>query len=265
MKSIYEDITKDLQNFASEKRLDILFRLLKQSSSPTEMAKEVGSTRQEMHRNFRRLAQNGLIAKNSENYNITPYGEAICMQIPTLFFFAKNRLYFKDHCFLDIPQKYLMRIGQLSEAMHLKGVVKVREKHKSIIVNSKEYVYEMLSELPLERLPLIISAARRGVKSMYIATESALTENGRKKLMEKEDFSKFIKNDYIERKMRKQVTANVILNEREALLMLPAISGEPDLSQAFYSSDASFHEWCLDYFRYFWYNGAMWKEYKLKE
>jgi hypothetical protein len=47
--------------------------------------------------------------------------------------------------------------------------------------------------------------------------------------------------------------------------MFPNLEGESDLREIFYSKDALFHEWCLDYFRYCWYGSDIFLEHKLKE
>src|SRR5215472_8235404 len=39
----------------------------------------------------------------------------------------------------------------------------------------------------------------------------------------------------------------------------------PDMNSVFYSEDPLFHEWCLDYFRYRWYNSKSFDEGKLLE
>ncbi len=65
--------------------------------------------------------------------------------------------------------------------------------------------------------------------------------------------------------MKKNVKTIVILNEKEALVSFPKLDGEDDLTQSFYGNDKMFHEWCLDYFRYCWYDSGMFQESKLKE
>jgi len=37
------------------------------------------------------------------------------------------------------------------------------------------------------------------------------------------------------------------------------------MNSVFYSEDPLFHEWCLDYFRYRWYNSKSFDEGKLLE
>ena len=73
-----------------------------------------------------------------------------------------------------------------------------------------------------------------------------------------------LENGSIERKMQKSVQVVVVLNEKEACIFFPK-NGEADLTEMFYSDNDVFHEWCLDYFRYCWYNSGIFQEHKLKE
>ena len=65
--------------------------------------------------------------------------------------------------------------------------------------------------------------------------------------------------------MRKTIQIVVVLNEKEACIMLPKLEGEVDLSEMFYSADSVFHEWCLDYFKYCWDESNVFQESKLKK
>jgi predicted transcriptional regulator len=234
--------------------------------TPTEVAKELEATKQEVHRNFARLEETGLVEKDKDGkYSLTTFGKTICTQVPSLVFLSQNRKYFEDHTFVDIPTKFMMRSGQLANGEHIKGVVKVLEKWKSIYKNADEYIYEVLSEVPLDLIEPLVDRVKKGINFMYIFSESAVVPKGRKELLKKLGFDKLIEKGFVERKMKKEVQTVVILNEKEACVLFPNIDGESDLSEMFYSSDPMFHEWCLDYFRYCWYGSDVFKESKLKE
>ena len=83
MGSLYSHIAGDYMELASDQRLEILFRLQQQDSRISQMANIIGSTKQEVHRNFSRLIDSGLIAKNTDSgYYLTTYGKTICTQVP---------------------------------------------------------------------------------------------------------------------------------------------------------------------------------------
>jgi predicted transcriptional regulator len=240
--------------------------LLANKCTPTEVAKELDVTKQEVHRNFTRLEEVGLIEKGKDGkYGLTTFGTTMCTQVPSLVFLSQNRKYFEDHTFADIPTKFMMRSGQLASGEHIKGFVRVLEKWKSIYKNADEFIYEVLSEVPLDLIEPIVNRVKKGVHFMYVFSESAVVPKGRKELLKKLGFDKLIEKGLVERKMKKEVQTVVVLNEKEACVLFPNTEGESDLSEMFYSSDPMFHEWCVDYFRYCWYGSDIFEESKLKE
>ena len=139
------------------------------------------------------------------------------------------------------------------------------EQWKNIYKNSDEYIYEILSEVPLDLIEPLIKKVKKGVKFDYIFSESAVVPKGRKAILKKLGFDKLMNDGLIQRKMAKNVQTVLVMNEKEACIMFPTVDGEADISEMFYSEDPMFHEWCLDYFRYCWYGSDIFKESKLKE
>jgi len=210
--------------------------------------------------------ESDLIKKNNDGkYSLTTFGEVVCTQVPTLVFLSQNRKYFEDHSFGEMPHKFKMRCGQLASGQHVKGFSKVMEKWKSIYKNSDEYIYEILSEVPLDLIEPLVKRIKKGVKFNYIFSESAVVPEGRKSLLKKLGFGKLVEDGLVERKMADNVQTVLVLSEKEACVLFPDQNGESDISEMFYSDDPMFHEWCLDYFRYCWYGSDIFKESKLKE
>lgn len=266
MEEGYTRVANAFLELASDQRLKILFKLQKKNLRIFQMARELDSTKQEVHRNFSRLVNGCLISKNVEGeYFLTTYGRTICAQVPLLMFFTNNTKYFEDHCFGDLPYKFIIRTGQLNGIHCEKGIVRVNELCKSIYNNAEEYVYEILTELSLERISTLAARTKGDVKLRYIASESAIVPRGRKQLLEKVGWKKLMDKGYIQRKMKECVQTTMVLNEKEACIMFPKINGESDLTMAFCSDKKSFHEWCFDYFKHCWYNANTWQESKLKE
>src|SRR5712692_9591799 len=75
---------------ASEQRLSIILRLHTKSAKIVQLAKDLGTTMQEVHRNVNRLQRAGLVKKNSEGiFSLTTFGNTIVKQIPTLNYLSK--------------------------------------------------------------------------------------------------------------------------------------------------------------------------------
>lgn len=266
MADIIEETADYVLDLASPQRLNILFILLGKNSTPTQIAKKLDATKQEVHRNFTRLVESGLIEKRIDGkYSLTTFGEVVCTQVPTVVFLSQNRKYFEEHTLGDIPYKFKMRCGQLANGNHIKGFSKVMEQWKSIYKNSNEYIFEILSEVPLDLIEPLVKRVKKGIKFNYIFSESAVIPKGRKSILKKLGFDKLMEKGLVKRKMRQNVQTVLVLNEHEACVMFPNKDGESDLSEMFYSNDPMFHEWCLDYFRYSWYGSDLFEESKLKE
>ena len=266
MEDIFENASENFLELSSHQRLEILFNLSEKNEKITSMAKKLGATTQEVHRNFMRLEDGGFIAKEKDGtYGLTTYGKTMCSQVPTLVFLSKNRKYFETHEFGDVPKKFVLRIGQLSDSQYVKGITKVLETWKDIFSNSKKYISGILVEEPLELIEPLVKKAKSGVKVQSIFSESAIIPKGRKQLLEKLDFNKLAEKKQVERKMKKIVKTVVVLNEKEACVSFPKINGDSNITELFYSTDPNFHEWCLDYFRYCWYGSDLFQERKLSE
>ena len=266
MSDIIDETADYILDLASPQRLGILFKLLTTDLTPTAFAKEIDATKQEVHRNFTRLQESGLIKKQiNGKYTLTTFGETLCTQVPSLVFLSQNKKYFDEHNFGEIPHKFRMRCGQLANGKHIKGISKVLEQWKSIYKNSNEYIYEVLSEVPLDMIEPLVKQVKKGVKFNYIFSKSVVVPKGRKELLKKLGFDTLVTRGLVERKMTENVQTVLVLNEKEACIMFPSNDGESDLSEMFYSDDLMFHEWCLDYFRYCWYGSDIFEESKLKE
>ncbi|TLX67643.1 MAG: transcriptional regulator [Thaumarchaeota archaeon] len=266
MESNYENAADDFLELASEQRLNIIFKLLLKKTKISNMAKELDATVQEVHRNFERLADAGLIKKDKDGYfDLTTYGKTMCTQVPSLIFLSKNRKYFENHDFGDIPMKFIQRIGALAGGQQVKGFVKVLEQWKSIYKNADEYIYQIFTEVPLDLIEPLLNRVKRGIKLNYIFSESVIVPKGRKDLLTKLGMKNLLDKGLIERKMKKDVSVVVVLNEKEACVVFPTLDGAADMREMFYSKDPLFLEWCLDYFRYCWYGAGSFQEEKLKE
>ncbi len=265
MEDIFESASENFLELSSNQRLQILFNLIEKKSKVSNMAKKLEATNQEVHRNFMRLEDGGLIVKTKDStYGLTTYGKTMCTQVPTLVFLSKNQKYFDSHDFGGIPQKFILRVGQLLNGEYVKGITKVLEKWVEVFDNSQKYVYGILVEEPLELIEPIIKKAKSGVKVQSIFSETAIVHKARKKLLEKMDFQKLIESKQVERKMKKTVKTVVVLNEKEACVSFPKIDGDSNITEMFHSTDPMFHEWCLDYFRYSWYGSDIFQERKLR-
>jgi len=264
----FEKISENFLELSSEQRLRIIFLLLEKQANISTMAKQLDATNPEVHRNISRLLKTGLIKKESDGtYSLSNYGKTVCAQIPSLTFGFVHRKFFENHNFGDMPTQFIQRLGSLQENKTIKGYVKVMEKWKGIHKNAKKFIYNILSEVPYdsEIVDVVESTLKNNINIKSIFAENTITPDERKKIFEKKDFGKYIKNELLERKMLKNISIGILLNEKESGVIFPNNEGRPDMEQMFYSTDADFHQWCLDFFNYNWNISGSFQESKLKE
>jgi predicted transcriptional regulator len=257
---------------ASEQRLSILLKLTEQDTKLSQLAKDLSVTMQEVHRNVNRLMEVGLIKKNAEGtFSLTTFGNTIIKQIPAYDFLSRNKEYFSDHNLGDIPMKFIHRIGALNNSEYVFGLVAVIERWKQLYSESSEYIYGMVPQIPLELIESVIPKIKNdGVKFNYILPQKAIVPKRRTELLSQSGYYDLLKMEkkVVDRRMVDKVHVAVVLNERQATVMFPTVKDQvvADMNSMFYSRDDSlFHEWCLDYFRYCWYNSKPFDESKLLE
>jgi predicted transcriptional regulator len=270
--SVFEDSEKTFIELSNSQRLQIINALKTSSMNLTLIAKHLGITMQEAHRNFNRLMEAGIVNKNSSgSYSLTTFGNTIMTQIPSINFLSKNKSYFSDHYFADLPMKFVQRIGSLDNSEYIQGFVAVMEKIKEMYRYSEEYIYGMIPQVPLDLMEVAASIVKdRNIKFNYILPKNAAVPKKGKEFLNEINFPQLLKNGLVERKMIEEVKVSVVLNEKKALVMFPNIKGETDMNGAFSNSfhkenNKLFHEWCLDYFRYNWLNSKPFDNTKLRE
>jgi len=264
---ISEKIVKVLFEIASEQRLNILLKLNEKNSKLSVMSKELEATTPEVKRNFDRLVKAKLIEKDPDNYfHLTVYGKTICNQISFFEFLEENKKFFEDHNFDELPIKFIPRLGSLQKREHIKGFVKVLEKWKLIHTNAESYIYNILDELPYmsDIIDTVSSQLKNKIIIRSIISEKAITPDERKNTFAKKEFQKFVKSGLLERRMKKNVSVVLLLNDNECGIIFPNKNNKPDINSMFYSSDPLFHDWCLDYFNDCWDDSTSFQEYKLE-
>lgn len=263
----FANTEKTFFELASEQRLAIIFQLNEKSAKISQIAKGLGITMQEAHRNINRLQDAGLIEKNPEGlFSLTTFGNTIIKQIPTFNYLSKHKEYFSEHVLGELPIKFIMRLGALDKCEYIKGVVAILERWKDIYREADQYIYEIVPQVPMDLIePAVTRVKEKGVKYSYVFPKDVIIPKGRKDLLKKLGHGELLNKGAIERRMVGSVQVAVILNEKQAAVLFPTQKGETDMNMIFHSTDPVFHEWCLDYFRYRWYGSDIFDETQLKE
>lgn len=270
--SIFEESEKTFIELSNSQRLQIINALENTSMNLTLLAKHLGITMQEAHRNFNRLMDAGIVSRDSNgSYSLTTFGNTIMTQIPSINFLSKNRNYFSDHYFANLPMKFVQRIGSLDNSNFISGLVAVIEEIKELYRHSQEYIYGMIPQVPLDLMEVAAKTVmERKIKFNYILPKNAAIPKKGKDFLNEINYQDLLKKGLVERKMIDEVKVSIVLNEKKALVMFPSVKGETDMNGAFSNSldrenNKLFHEWCLDYFRYSWLDSKPFDNSKLRE
>jgi len=261
-----EDFAQYFLEVSSEQRLKIIQLINEKEFRLSELAKKLDATTPEVHRNLERLAKSGFIIKNSDgHFVLTALGQMMLGLTPNLAFIIKNKKYFQEHPIDSLPQKFISRFGELFDCKLVSSYVNVFEYWKKIYENSQKYIYNILYDVPYfdEFVKPIHEKLSQGIKVKSIFYEKAMVSDSRSEVVKK--FKKYIDNGDIQRMMIKNISAAVILNEKQSCLIFPNIDGKSDVGYAFTSEDPLFHQWCFDYFNYSWYNAYPFVETRLEK
>jgi predicted transcriptional regulator len=187
-------------------------------------------------------------------------------QLPTITFISKNEKYFKNHTFGDLPTKFVHTMGLLLDSEIINGYVKVSEKWRGIYTNAEKFIKNILVEVSYspELMEVIEDKLSKQVVISSIFSDSTIVSSERKSSISKMNVEKFIENDTLSRRMKKNVKIALIMNEKEAGICFPNDKNEVDLSKMLYGSNSDFCEWCHDYFHYMWEYSGSFQETKLK-
>ena len=168
--------------------------------------------------------------------------------------------------------KFVQRIGALNGGKLVSGIVSIIESWKRLYEESSEYIYGILPQIPLELIQAVIPKVKNeGIKFNYILPKQAIVPKIRNDLQKSSGYSELLKQGIIERRMIDKIEVAIVLNEKQATVMFPTLKGEVDMNHMFsskeskQSNDGLFHEWCVDFFRYCWYNSKPFDERKLTE
>ena len=250
----FEKTEKTLFVLANADRLLILSQLEKEHNTLSGLSRQLGIVVQEVHRNINRLVEAGLVKKESGNrYSLTTLGYTTLTQLASLKFVADNSKYFSEHSLGELPAKFIQRIGALVNSSFLDNPVAVFEYQKDLIDGTQEYLHVALPQIPsylIEYIQLLFR--RKGVKLRYVLPLNAVMPRKRHTAAVHAEFYQLLQQGTVQRRMVKTMTAGVIMNERQAILMLSTAKGEVDTGGCFCSNSEQFHEWCSDYFDYMW-------------
>jgi len=208
-------LSEIFMELAGESRYSILMMLEEKKWRSAQMAKELNLTIQETHRNTVRLAEAGLIKKDSDGFfSLTPYGRILVSQLSQFGFLNKYKAYFAEHFPSDLSPKFLQRIGSLRNCELIHGNFVIVDKWMSLAEDAKEYLRIMTSQIPPEFFKLKVSKAKKGLQIFLIHGENTIAPKGFKKELNSSGLRSLISDGVYKRKMVKKIQTMMVMNKK---------------------------------------------------
>jgi predicted transcriptional regulator len=270
--SFFDEAEETFRQLANSHRLQIMFFLHKQPGKMSTLSRILKMSMQDAKRNLDNLLSEGLVERDSRSiFSLTTFGSMIVRQIPSMDFLSRNKEYFSDHNFGEIPDKFIHRIGELNDSKFVKGYVAVIEKIKGMYADAEEYIYGMLPEVSLELVEAIVFKIKaKRIRFSYILPEKAIVPKVSHELVKDSNYIQLSHQGLINGRMIKRISAAVVVTDKQGAVMFPYEDGETDIRSMFVndnikSDDGLFQEWCVDFFKHNWDNSDYYNKGKLVE
>jgi len=256
-----ESLCDLLFEVSNEDRLSLLRELQGREMNVTAIARAIEITTQEVSRHLSRLTEVGLTEKDPDGpYRLTPFGVLTLNQIQGLEFTSSHKNYFRDHLVDGLPQRFLLRLGNLSGSEYIEDVMVAVHNIERILKEADEYLLDLNVPYIASAFPHIRDAFERGVKGSFLHGESLdLPEemiDEREEAFD-EEFNIKIRNSGLYEERILEVPLVIYMSEKElALLSFPKRDNRFDF-YGFTSTDEDALRWCRDIFNYYWEMGTL--------
>ncbi len=239
---------------SNEYRHGILLLLGKKAMRITDIAKEMDLNNPEIRRHISRLRDVNLIQRDIEGYyHLTPYGETSLLLFQEFEFLSSNSEYFMTHSLSRIPTWFVKQIGELSESINLADAMDFFRHMENLFKESKEYVWLLVDQFPMNSLSTIVETINRGVRFRIIEPRERVL-NPDLDAMTSEETRALIrtrKTPLVEQRMLDEVNMLLFLSDACCVLAFPTPDGQFDFKGFTATHDSSLN-WCRELFQYYW-------------
>jgi predicted transcriptional regulator len=250
MQSLYDLLFEVSNDF----RYQIINLLNRKPMKISQISNQLNQTMQEVSRNANRLSENGLIYKDNNGFfHLTHYGEIIHILLYEMLFVSKHREYFITHTVKGISTEYITRLGELSGGKCIKNVMEFLYNVKEIIDDSKEHVWLLVDQYPLNLLSSTIEAIDRQVSFRILDENQNIIDDYiyPDSLAEKKTLAQYINAPQLEHRTIKKSGIFLILSENKCALAFP-LDGISFDYQGFIASDKRSMTWSEAIFQHYW-------------
>ena len=238
-----EGLAKLFFELASETRLSILEHLQKENLKMQEIARCLDMTATEAFRQLERLREASLVQRLPDGaFTISQFGKLVLQASSSLNVISKNKDYLSKHDLIQLPARFVDRLGELSRATLTTNVVESLNKGQRIFLEAEEYGWGMAEGVVPEQMEsMMTQRISKGFKIKVIIPESLI--------LSQSSPAEIARN--MEVRSLPSLPAIIALTEKEAAVTFPFVEGRMDYI-GFTGKDLAFHGWAKDLFLYFW-------------
>ena len=232
-----EGIERLFFELASESRLGILRKLMEKDWKMNEVARKLDLTTTETFRQLQRLGEDLLVQKQPEGtYAITEYGKLVLQLSSSLEFVFKHKEYFSNHDLSWLPPQFLNRIGELSQANLIMGMVESTTKSSTLIGEAKQFMWAISPEQVQQAFDAIAEQIPKGAEYKMLSPQPP------------------VKLPNLENRTLTDPPAVMVVTEKEAGICFRFKEGRVDYA-GFFGKDPAFLNFVKDLFLYHWNKG----------
>ena len=224
----------------------------------SDLTREIKFTTAEVRRHVTRLSDVALIRRDLDGYyQLTPYGETSLLLFQEFIFLSSYRNYFKTHILSNLPTKIVKQIGELQGSTVLTNAMDFFRQTEKLIKESKEYVWLLVDQFPLNSLASIIEAIERGVQFRVIEPRERVLNPDIESMTSEESqaMSRTKSTPQVNQRMVEDVKANLYLSDNQSVIAFQKLEGGYDYT-GFRSKEDAAINWCRDLFLHYWDDSA---------
>jgi len=239
---------------SNEHRHEVLLLLQKKTMRITDIAKEMDLNNPEIRRHISRLRDVSLIQRDVEGYyHLTPYGETSLLLFREFDFLSSNSEYFKTHTPSGIPSRFVKQIGDLRASTVLADAMDFLRHTENLLKESKEYVWLLVDQFPMNSLSSIVEAIERGVQFRIIEPRERLLNPDIESMTSEEiqALSRARRTPLVDQKMADDVDVFLFLSDNRCVIAFPTSEGQYDY-RGFTAKDSLSLNWCGELFQHYW-------------
>jgi predicted transcriptional regulator len=237
METQEEGVEKLFFELASESRLGILRKLLEKDWKMNEVARKLALTTTETFRQLQRLSEGLLVQKQPEGtYAITEYGRVVLQLSAPLEFVFKHKQYFVNHDFSWLPPQFMSRIGELSRANLMMGMVESTMKSSRLIGEAEKFMWAVSPEPVPQAFDDISKQIPKGAEYRILSPQPP------------------VKLSNLENRTLSEPPAIMAVTEKEGVICFRFTEGRVDYA-GFFGRDPEFLSYVKDLFLYCWNKG----------